>query len=71
MSTLDEACAAKRKMKSDLADLPEFNGIGITHIHGDYGIKVNLKSPSSRPIPRTIDGVPVTIEIVGSVTAQK
>jgi hypothetical protein len=70
MSTLNEARGAKEKAKTDLADLPELNGIGVTKIEGGYGIKVNLKSPSSRPIPTTFDGVPVISEISGSVIAR-
>lgn len=44
-------------------------GVGITQIDGGYGIKVNLGQPPPPGVrlPEAVDGVPVHVEVVGTI----
>jgi hypothetical protein len=64
---MEQARAAKAKMASQLAGVPEVNGIGIAMLEGGYGVKVNLRKESSTVIPEEIDGVPVIVDVIGEV----
>jgi hypothetical protein len=65
-ATLDEARAAKEKVRAALADRPEVTGIGITR-HGDgYAVKVDL-ARACADVPPEVGGVPVHAEIVGRI----
>ena len=66
---LDEARAARKRAKALFAGKAAVVGIGLTRIGDGYGVKVNLeKSPApDAALPETIDGVPVRIEVVGTI----
>ena len=65
-ATLEEARAAKKRVREALADRPEVTGVGITR-HGDgYAVKVDLAKPCPA-VPPEMGGVPVHSEIVGRV----
>jgi len=64
--TLDEARAAKSKALTLLQDSPTVVGVGIARLNGGYCVKVNV-SASSRRMPADIDGVPVKVEVVGTL----
>ena len=65
-ATLEEARAAKKRVREALADRPEVTGVGITR-HGDgYAVKVDLAKPCAA-VPPEMGGVPVHAEIVGRV----
>jgi len=65
-ATLEEARAAKERVREALADRPEVTGIGITR-HGDgYAVKVDLAT-ACPAVPPEMGGVPVHAEIVGPV----
>jgi hypothetical protein len=68
-STLDEARAAKQRAFEVFSPLAEVVGIGITRIDHGYGVKVNLREPPEPDValPATVDGVPVRVEVVGTV----
>ena len=66
---LERARAAKRRLRELLpADLA-VNGIGITQVGEDYAVKLNLAAPPADDLdlPRTVDGVPVVVEVVGRI----
>jgi hypothetical protein len=44
-------------------------GVGVTHVDGGYGVKVNLQaSPADNvALPSSVDGVPVRVEVVGTI----
>jgi hypothetical protein len=65
-ATLDEARAAKEKVRATLADRPEVTGIGITRDGDGYAVKVDLAKPCPA-VPPEVGGVPVRAEIVGRV----
>ena len=67
--TLAHARAAKQKLAQRLADVEEVVGVGITKVNGQYGVKVNLQQSLRDPtmIPDAIDGVPVHLDIIGTI----
>jgi hypothetical protein len=67
--TLDEARAAKARALEVFGHLATVVGVGITRIGGGYGVKVNLREPptSRATLPETVDGVPVRVEVVGTI----
>lgn len=69
--TLEEARAAKRKAVAQLAGVAELNGIGITRIGKGYGLKINLTRAVARVLPEEVDGVPVRVEVVGTIRARR
>ena len=64
-----EARAAKARAKVILAEHASVVGIGITRVGEGYGVKVNLNaSPGpDANLPKTIDGVPIRIEVVAKI----
>ena len=68
--TLEQARAAKESAKALLAALPGVVGVGITKIGEDYALKVNLGAPLPAGVsaPERIGGVPVSVEVVGTIT---
>lgn len=58
---------AKGKLTEMLACLPELRGVGIAMLDGGFGLKVNLETETTVPIPSEIDGVPVVVEVVGGI----
>jgi hypothetical protein len=67
--TIDEARAAKAKAVELLKDLPDVVGVGIAKLAHGYGVKINVShvTGQARALPESIDGVPVRVEIVGSI----
>ncbi len=68
--TFDEARAAKEKAKELFASNI---GVGITRTDDGYAVKVNLRDPipEGETMPTSIDGVPLTFEIVGEIRKQQ
>ena len=65
--TLDEVRAAKTQAHALLADFPVV-GVGITRIGDGYGLKVNLSAKVARgQLPETVAGVPIQVEVVGTI----
>jgi hypothetical protein len=67
---LEQARAAKERAKILFALNASVVGIGINRIAGGgFGVKVNLSEPLPPDVdlPETIDGVPVRIEVVGTI----
>lgn len=68
-TTLDQARSAKQRVLSTFSQLADVVGVGITR-HGDgYAVKINLRNPPAIGVdlPKDIDGVPVQVEVVGSI----
>lgn len=63
--TLEQARAAKQKARTVLGATDA--GVGITRVDAGYGLKVNLQRPPARPLPTSVDGVPLQVEIVGPI----
>lgn len=69
--TLDQARAAKDRARAALRHLPVV-GVGVTRIGDGYGLKVNLTTapPADATVPAAIDGVPLRLEVVGTIQKQ-
>lgn len=67
-ATLEMAKAAKRSgAAQSLASRKQVNGIGIGMDADGYTLKVNLVAPLDGDVPDEIDGVPVSVDLVGPV----
>jgi hypothetical protein len=67
--TLEQARAAKAAALRHFENLGTIVGVGITRVDDDYAIKVNLSEPLAEgtELPADIDGVPVRVEVVGTI----
>lgn len=67
--TLDEARAAKTAALQQFQRLGEVVGVGITRVHDDYAVKINLSQPvgSDVELPTHVNGVPVRVEVTGTI----
>jgi hypothetical protein len=67
--TIDQARTAKDVAKTELAGVPGIMGIGLTKIGDDYALKINLRQalPANMRVPESIAGVPVKVEVVGTI----
>lgn len=70
-STLSEARLARDRAVEIFGRLAPVVGVGITHLDGGYGVKVNLRElpPGEVELPDEIDGVPVRVAVVGALRA--
>jgi hypothetical protein len=67
--TLEQARAAKAAALRHFENLGTVVGVGVTRVEGAYAVKVNLSEPPAEgtELPEEIDGVPVRIEVVGTI----
>ena len=67
--SLDRAQAAKRAALKRFEKLGTVTGVGITRVEGEYAVKVNLSGAldPSVELPADIDGVPVCVEVTGTI----
>jgi hypothetical protein len=69
---LAAARAAKEKARGIFRPLAKVCGVGITRQGKNYAVRVNLEekpAPATR-VPKTIDGVPVVVQVTGKVRKQ-
>jgi hypothetical protein len=67
-ATLEAARAAKEEAKRRLADVADVVGVGLTKAKsGGYAVKVNLQSAPAEPMPDNVQGVPLVVEVVGTI----
>jgi hypothetical protein len=70
LDPMDAARRAKTKVAELVTGRPEVNGIGITRVGERYAVKVNLRQPlPANVLPRTVEDVPVVVELVGAIKA--
>lgn len=71
-TTLDEARAAKPKALEAFRRLGLDPGVGITRVGAGYGLKINLTTApaAEHKLPETIEGVPLSLEVVGKIWKQ-
>ena len=67
--SLESARAAKKRAFDLFSKLGDVVGIGLTRINDGYGLKINFSSPPRDPtaLPDDVDGVPVKVEVVGTI----
>jgi hypothetical protein len=68
-ATLEQARAAKAKAAETFGQVAPVVGVGITRSDGGFALKINLqKAPApGASVPDSVDGVPVQVEIVGTI----
>jgi hypothetical protein len=66
---LHQARAAKASVLKAFRRLPNLSGVGITKVGDGYAVKINLREPMPKgtQLPGEVDGVPVTIEVTGTL----
>lgn len=70
MAELDEARAAKARLRSDLAGRDDVCGVGLSRGADGYHLQVNLLRESGRhDLPGHVDGVRVDIRVSGPIRA--
>jgi hypothetical protein len=70
MADLNEARAAKARLRSDLAGRDGICGVGISRGSGGYRLRVNLQRESDRTgVPAQVEGVPVDVRVSGVIRA--
>jgi hypothetical protein len=67
--TLERARAAKAAVLRCYEALGTVVGVGVTRAGDDYAVKVNLREPPPPHVelPAVVDGVPVRVEVVGTI----
>jgi hypothetical protein len=70
--SLDRAKAAKRVALQLFQSIGKVTGVGITRVRGEYAVKINLSEPvdPATELPTDIDGVPVRVEVTGTIRAR-
>ena len=67
-ATLESARAAKAEARRQVADKAEVVGVGLTKAkQGGYAVKVNVKKTPTGPMPANVQGVPLVVEVVGTI----
>jgi len=70
-ASLEQARRAKAELSARVADNSVIAGSGLARREGGWGVKVNVvRAAPELPIPADVDGVPVTVEVVGRVAAR-
>jgi hypothetical protein len=68
--SIDAARAAKARVANAFRGVGDVVGVGLVSVGDGYGLKVNLAEPPGSSVPTEIDGVPVRVEVVGTITKQ-
>jgi len=66
-ATLEAASAAVEKLAVQIAGLPELCGLGVAVLDDGFAIKVNVSAFPAAKLPDDVDGVPVIVDIVGTI----
>ena len=69
MADLEQARAAKRRLRTTLQGRSDVRGIGIAKGSDGYQLQVNLSREPGSDLPGEVDGVSVRVRVVGSVRA--
>lgn len=73
MADRDAARAARSQVSALVQGNDRVNGVGLRRRTGSWVVKVNLVDEDRslrRRLPREVGGVPVEIEVVGTITAR-
>ena len=69
---LQRAREAKDRLVPRLREHPDVNGVGLARAGDGWVVKVNLvREAPDLDLPAEIDGVPVSIEVVGRIRARE
>lgn len=72
MADLAHARAAKARLRSSLASAEGVCGIGLAPVADGYAVRVDVRRAADRrDLPTAVDGVPVSVRVVGAITPQE
>ena len=67
-ATLEAARSAKDEARRQFADKADVVGVGLTKAKkGGYAVKVNVRCAPVEPMPDNVQGVPLVVEVVGTI----
>ena len=69
MADLEQARAAKERLRMTLKGRPDVRGIGIARSGDGYQIQVNVSNRTGPDVPGAVDGVDVYVRVVGAIRA--
>jgi hypothetical protein len=59
---------AQKILAERLAGIPGVRAIGIAVLDGGFGVKVHFsETPPEGSVPDDVDGIPIIVDIVGSI----
>ena len=72
-ASLENVRAAKAQALEIFSKLADVVGVGITTIGSAYGLKINIKALPKNDVslPSHVEGIPVKVEVVGSIKKQR
>jgi len=69
MADLEQARAAKVRLRRTLEGRSDVRGIGIARAADGYQLQVNMSRDPGSDLPGAVDGVDVRVRVVGSIRA--
>ncbi|MET0788822.1 MAG: hypothetical protein ABWY33_06220 [Cellulomonas sp.] len=69
MADLEQARAAKERLRTTLKGRSDVRGIGIARSGDGYQLRVNVSSGPASDLPDDVDGVDVDVRVVGAIRA--
>ncbi len=69
MADLEQARAAKERLRMSLQGRPDVRGIGIARTDDGYLLQVNVSQAPASDLPGAVDGVDVHVRVVGVIRA--
>ncbi len=67
--TAEQARAAVDAAEVVVGKLAPIVSIGLTKIGDDFGLKINLVRKPDGPVPRSVNGIPIRVEVTGKAVA--
>jgi len=69
MADLEQARAAKERLRMTLKGRSDVRGIGISRADDGYQLQVNVSRSPGPDLPGAVDGVDVRVRVVGAIRA--
>ena len=69
MADLEQARAAKERLRTTLQGRSDVRGIGIARAADGYQLQVNMARDPGSDVPGAVDGVDVQVRVVGAIRA--
>ena len=69
MADLEQARAAKERLRMTLKGRSDVRGIGIARSGDGYQLQVNVSTSTVSDLPGDVDGVDVHVRVVGAIRA--
>ena len=69
MADLEQARAAKERLRMTLKGRSDVRGIGIAPADDGYQLQVNMSRDPGSDLPGAVDGVHVRVRVVGAIRA--